>query len=150
MSIENIVPIEKILAEQGIFMGQFKGVSMRPLLKQGRDTVVIEPFAAAGPVQPGDIVLYRSDAGKYVLHRVIRQEGDAEYVFLGDNCVTLEHVRKEQLLGKLTAFYRDGRKYTGEELRFRVYELLWCRPWKARILLLKAKNRIRRVLRHGS
>ena len=150
MSIENIVPIEKILAEQGIYMGQFKGVSMRPLLQQGRDTVVIEPLSAASPVQEGDIVLYKSDAGRYVLHRVIRHTPgkSPEYTFLGDNCVTLEPVRADQLLGRLTAFYRDGRQYTGDELRFRFYELLWCRPWQARVMALKVRNRIRKVLRH--
>ena len=60
--------IEEILIREGKYVGAMVGVSMLPMLKSGRDLVVILP--AKSRLKPFDVALYKRD-GKYWLHRVI-------------------------------------------------------------------------------
>ena len=47
-----------------------RGVSMLPMLRQGRDSVVLSP--APKQLRKYDLPLYRRDDGSYVLHRVVK------------------------------------------------------------------------------
>ena len=57
-----------------------------------------------------DVVLYKRDNGKYILHRIIDVDSNG-YVMCGDNQFIKELVRKKkQILAVMTGFYRD-KKY---------------------------------------
>ena len=72
---------EEILEKDGRLVYRFRGVSMKPMLYQNRDLVVIEKVKDR--LKKGDVVLYRR--GKdYVLHRIVRVSEDG-YVIRGDN-----------------------------------------------------------------
>lgn len=132
--------IESILNAEGFYMTVAKGVSMRPLIRAGRDTVcIVKPDP---PFLPFDIMLYRRE-DRYVLHRLIKAEGGGKYLFLGDNCVTLEHVEEKQIVGKLKLLYRDEKRIETDSFLFRMYTLLWARPWRIRIRLIRLRNRIK-------
>ena len=64
------------------------GVSMLPLLRQGRDLFIVEK---RGPdrMRVGDVVLYRRPPDHYVLHRIVAVR-ENDYVILGDNCINRE------------------------------------------------------------
>ena len=74
---------ERVLAEKGYLVYGINGVSMQPMLRQTRDTVVIR--AAEGRLHRYDVALYRYPSGKYVLHRVIHVYPDGRYLIRGDN-----------------------------------------------------------------
>lgn len=57
-----------------------KGVSMRPFIEGGRDSVVLRKKAA---VEVGDIVLARLGEGHFVLHRII-EKSDERLTLMGD------------------------------------------------------------------
>lgn len=57
-----------------------KGVSMRPFIEGGRDSVVLRKKAA---VEVGDIVLARLGEGHFVLHRII-EKSDEWLTLMGD------------------------------------------------------------------
>ena len=97
--------IEDVLRQERVYASTTHGVSMYPLLRDGRDTVVIRP--PEGRLRKYDVPLYRVGP-KYVLHRIVRVLPDG-YVIRGDNCLTEEHVRDEQVIGVLTALYRGDR-----------------------------------------
>jgi hypothetical protein len=62
------------------------GVSMLPILREGRDTVTIS--APPEKLKKYDIILYQRTNGKYVLHRIV---GVGEtYTCIGDNQFVLE------------------------------------------------------------
>ncbi len=132
--------IESIIKKDGFYMTVAKGVSMRPLIRAGRDTVcIVKPEP---PLLPFEIMLYRME-DRYVLHRLIKAEGGGKYIFLGDNCVTLEHVDEKQIVGRLKLLYRDEKEIHLDSFLLRLYTLLWARPWRIRIRLLRLRNRIK-------
>ena len=61
--------IEEELKLHGKYICKTEGRSMEPMLKQGRDRVVIVP--PVFPLKKYDIPLYKRDSGQYVLHRII-------------------------------------------------------------------------------
>lgn len=114
--------IEDVLRQEGVYAATTHGVSMYPLLRDGRDTVVIRP--PEGRLRKYDVPLYRVGP-KYVLHRIVRVLPDG-YVIRGDNCLTEEHVRDEQVIGVLTALYRGDRPVDLSGPGYRLYCRIWC------------------------
>lgn len=97
------------------------GCSMLPMLRQGRDQVILTPVN--GDLKPGDIALYQRENGMYVLHRVIRVTANG-YRFCGDNQAQLETVTREQLKAVVAGYIRKGKEYRGNGLGDRLYR--WC------------------------
>ena len=100
--------IEKALAKEGEIISTVSGISMRPMLTQHRDMIVVE--AIKRPLVKGDVPLYRLESGKLVLHRILKVR-DNDYIIRGDNTYFLEYVPKEYVLGVLKGFYRVGKYY---------------------------------------
>lgn len=100
--------IEDVLASEGVYAATTWGTSMYPMLRSGRDTVILRP--PQGRLRCYDVPLYRVGE-KYVLHRVIRVLPEG-YLIRGDNCLTTERVQESQVIGVLTGFYRDDRRWT--------------------------------------
>jgi hypothetical protein len=98
---------------------QVKGNSMLPFIVNERDSVVLAPVE--GSLKPTDVVLALVDGGVYVLHRIIRVEGE-EIWLRGDGCLrrSVEHSSRERVAGRAVRFVRNGREidcYSVAELR---------------------------------
>lgn len=126
--------IEQQLDQNGIYVGLTKGVSMRPMLREGKDTIMISPVA--GRLKKYDVPLYRKH-GSYVLHRVV-EVTDKGYVICGDNCVTKEYdVTDEMLVGVLSGF-RRGEKYVSvDSNRYLSYAKVWVFLYPVRRLFMR-------------
>jgi len=135
----------EILERDGFFMQFPAGVSMRPMLKQGRDTIVIEKLKQSP--KENDVVLYQTDAGKYILHRVIKVK-DEGYVIRGDNRIKNEYdVKDRHIIGILTGFYRKDKYincYTNKWYKF--YVIFWRNTFFIRVLFMYPYRCIRRIL----
>ena len=94
--------IENKLNTDGFIVSDIKGVSMLPLLKQGRDRVIITKLSR--PLKKYDIVLYKTKSD-YVLHRII-DINENKLLIRGDNCINTESINTSDVLGILTAYYR--------------------------------------------
>lgn len=123
-----------------------KGTSMRPMLRQGIDSVILSPLPEK--LKKYDLPLYQRDNGQYVLHRIVGV-GDA-YTCIGDNQYEYEYgVRHDQMIGVVTGFYRDQEFHSVTQLSHRLYRSLWhhsrkLRPkvrrvWRAAYNKLKGK-----------
>lgn len=97
--------IEEVLAEKGIYVGPTVGVSMSPMLKNRRDTIVVRPKTER--LKRLDVALYKRGSS-YVLHRVLSPV-DGGYIIRGDNCYSDENVPEESVIGVLTEFFRKGK-----------------------------------------
>jgi hypothetical protein len=98
------------------------GISMLPMLRQGKDSVVLSPVPEK--LKKYDLPLYRRPDGQYVLHRVV-EVGDT-YTCIGDNQFRMEPgVEHGQILALVTAFYRGERKWEVTSPLYRLY----CRFW---------------------
>ena len=134
--------IEEVLALQGQYVGPTVGVSMLPMLKNRRETIVVKPKTER--LQPLDVALYRR--GKdYVLHRVIASK-DGGYLIRGDNTYTDEFVPEESVFGVLTEFFRKGKHIYCTDKKYIAYANKRLKTYKTRRFFVLIKLRIRRVL----
>ena len=113
------------------------GVSMMPLLKQGRDSFTVREVKPDEVCRAWDVVLYKRGTDQYVLHRIIKVHEDT-YDILGDNCIGIERgIDRKDVLGVMTGFTHKAKRCTTCDLRYRLYVFLWCRPYSVRIFLKK-------------
>ncbi|MBQ7346826.1 MAG: S24/S26 family peptidase [Clostridia bacterium] len=115
--------IEFQLAQNGYYVSTTVGVSMRPMLRNRRDRVIIKPVGE-GRLSKWDLPLYRRPDGKYVLHRIIGVE-DGYYIIRGDNTYAKEKVPDEWILGVVTEFYRGERHVMADNKSYRRYAAFW-------------------------
>ena len=115
---------EEILTRDGRLIYSSVGDSMWPLIRQGRDLLVIERLP--GRLKKYDVPLYRRDSGQYVLHRVLKVR-ENDYVICGDNRWHRETgITDRHILGVLTAVIRDGKELSITDWRYQLYVHLWC------------------------
>ena len=139
---EEYSSFERELDESGRLVYTNVGVSMMPLIRENRDVMVIEKTTSAP--KKLQAVLYRRNGvegrGKYVVHRIVRENKDGTYFIVGDNCTEGETVEKADILGVLTALMRGGKQVDFDSLRYKAYLYLWCAPYRARFLILRIKR----------
>ncbi len=114
---------------------------MEPMLKQGRDKVVIVP--PEFPLKKYDVPVYHRD-GHYTMHRIIKVLKNGKYVINGDNRLDYEYdITDNEIVGVLKAFYQ-GDKYI--ECTDKEY-LKYVKRRRATYPIRKVKNFIGRVCR---
>ena len=139
---------EAELERHGTLVYPNVGVSMMPLLRQGRDLMIISR-RPAGRLKKYDAVLYKR-GDRYILHRILKVR-EKDYVICGAHNWKREYgITDDQIIGVLTAFVRDGVETPVTDRRYLRYVHLWCDffPIRAAILWCKAlPYRIKRKLR---
>lgn len=119
-----------------------KGVSMQPLLYEGKTHVILTPVTTK--LKIGELPIYLRPDGKYVIHRLIKID-DTHYYTRGDNCITYEKVPKEWVVGVVSEIYRKGRYIKVTEKKYRLYVTFWRITAAPRILLKKIKLKLSRI-----
>ncbi len=136
---------EEVLARDGKLIYANVGVSMLPLLRQGKDLFTVR---RKGPerCRVGDVVLYkRGDA--YVLHRIIEVRPE-EYVILGDNCAVKEYgIRDADILGVMTDYVRSGKEHNISERGYRLYSWLILHTVGPRRFLKQCRGKTARLVK---
>ena len=115
--------VEKALRENGVYVGKTKGDSMLPVLKEGRDTVVV--VKPDFPLKKYDVPLYRRD-DHLTMHRVIKVTKTG-YIICGDNRITLEKdITDSDIVGVLKGFYQDGKYVDTSDNEYMSYSKRIC------------------------
>ena len=145
LSLKDASPvIEEILLSGGKVKILASGKSMEPVILDGQDTVVLKK--AEKPLQKNDIVLFKRDNGKLVLHRIIAGDGN-KITLRGDSQWTTETVDTSRVMGVLDAIERNGRSLKADSEYFEKYKkFLPSIRWKNRLtnsikIRLGAKNK---------
>ena len=125
---------ERLNAGQKVRFIAFRGISMRPMLRQGKDSVELSPLPQC--LQKYDLPVYRYPSGKYVMHRVIEVRDDC-YVCMGDNTYRYEYVDPHWMVGVVSAFKRGDREISVNHPLYRLY----CRIWVAIFPIRKLHHR---------
>ncbi len=135
--------IEEELLRSGQIVQPNVGDSMMPLLKQGRDLMIIDR-KPEGRCKRLDAVLYRRPDGKYVMHRILKVRKD-DYVICGDNRCNKEYgVPDSWILGVLTGVIRKGKQISVRDWRYLLYVHLWCDFFPIRSLIIRVIRRLQR------
>ena len=111
-----------------------RGRSMRPFLEDGRDKALLQ---IVDDFQVGDAVLAEISKGHFVLHRIIRIEGQ-NVTLRGDGNLSDEHCRLEDIRAKAIGFYRKGHSKLDatDGRKWRIYSWWWTRLYPIRRYLL--------------
>ena len=135
-----IPEMERMLNEGREVLFTPSGVSMRPFIEGGRDSVVLSRPTA--PIRRGDILLARyirpDESETYVLHRVLRVDRNGTVVLQGDgNLQGEEWIRPENVLGIVTRIqWPSGRRKP----------MCRGRLWQA---LMPVRRWLLKIYRHG-
>ncbi|MCI8425930.1 MAG: hypothetical protein HFJ03_00045 [Lachnospira sp.] len=116
--------IKEVIESGGEFRMYPKGISMLPILRQGKDSVVL--VKPTFPLCRGQIIFYQRKNGQYVLHRIVGV-GKDNYVLCGDNQTYREKgVTQDMIIAVVNRIYR-GDKEVSQKIH-KIYEFLW-RPF---------------------
>ena len=146
LRLEAMLPVieEKLKSGGSVTFGPH-GISMLPLIRQGKDSVTIS--ALKEKPQKGDVIFYRRADGQFVLHRVVGQDSRG-YIMCGDNQFFLEHGIKDNcIIGIMTEVIRDGKTIScnnKEYLRY-VRRLPWRRM---RLRTIQTLKKIKKKILH--
>lgn len=120
-----------------------QGGSMLPLLDGKKDEVIL------GKVEkiliPGDVVLYRRETGRYVLHRIHHIKEDGFYM-IGDSQTWIEGpIEKNQIIAVAEEFVRKGKIIKCTDFSYRVWKKVWLKLRKSRPVWIHIWWRIHKI-----
>lgn len=135
--------LKELLAKDGTVAFTTSGVSMWPLFRHRRDTIIVTK--RQNRLKKYDIALFQVN-NKYILHRVVKVL-DHSYIICGDNCLTKEYgIKDEQILGYVTQFYRGNRLISCNNFWYRLYVYIWVNLYPIRALIKKSKIWIKKII----
>lgn len=118
------------------------GDSMMPLLRQGKDLMIIE--RAEGRLKKYDVPLYKRDSGQYVLHRILKVRKN-DYVICGDNRWQREYgINDSNIIGVLTGIMHNGKEISVNDKKYKFYVHIWCDFFFIRAFILRGKHFLKR------
>ena len=134
---------ERLAAGYKVRYLPFQGVSMLPMLRQGKDRVELGPLPER--LKKHDLPVYQIPGGKYLMHRV-HKVTPTHYICLGDNTLEYETILPEQMIGMVTAFERNGKRIEVTNWRYRLYCRIWShtRPFRRLYKAFREKTKKRR------
>ena len=116
--------VERLLDEGDSVTIRVRGNSMRPLLRNGRDRIILKK-ATEEDLCKGAVMLFR-DRGTYCVHRVVRIEGDT-VIFAGDgNYRTEERAARRDIMAVMRAVLRPSDRIVEcASIRWRLQSAVW-------------------------
>lgn len=133
--------IEEEIAEGKAVRFRLKGNSMFPLLRNGKDSVILKK-CLPDELKPMDVVLFRY-RGSYVLHRIIQRTGD-DLLMQGDgSIVSMEQCTVNDVVGKVIGICRPSGKIVSiESWKWILPSRLWRISNYMRKLLLRVAYKV--------
>lgn len=117
-----------------------KGVSMLPLIKEGRDSVILKK--PPEKLKKYDVALYRRENGDFVLHRVVAVNGGS-YTMCGDNQYYREkNVPKDAVLAIMTGLYQNGKYISVTDKEYLSYSKKQVMRQYARYIYYSIKRKL--------
>lgn len=118
------------------------GISMLPLIKAGRDSVVL--VKPQGILKKYDVALYRRKNGQFVLHRVVGVLDDT-YIMCGDNqFLHEEDIPHSAILALMTTVVRNGKRISVNNFLYKIYSVLIVEIQNINYFLRRVWQKIRR------
>lgn len=143
---DELLPLlrERLAAGQSVRYLPFRGVSMLPMLRQGKDMVELSPLP--DKLQKYDLPVYQYPTGKIVMHRIVAVQ-ENRYICLGDNTYAYEYIQPEWMIGVVRAFKRGDRRISVDDPAYRLYSKVWVAIYPIRKVLRRIRNWLAKYLR---
>lgn len=119
-----------VISSGELFPLRVTGSSMRPFLKEGRDTVWLGKVT---DLRRGTIIFFRRADGSFALHRIRKILPDKTLIVNGDAQTWCETVRPENTVAEAVRVSREnGKTFSLKSPSFRFLSALWYPTRRAR------------------
>lgn len=116
--------VAKLLSEGEQVRIRAKGNSMLPMIRDGKDEVVLrKPSNESFYV--GALLLARLSPERYVLHRVTQIDGENIRMRGDGNLSVYESCKRQDIIAEVTEVVRGNKTMKQGDLRWRMYKSLW-------------------------
>lgn len=116
--------ISRLISEGKTVTITAKGYSMNPYIVHLKDQITIGPWKDE-QIKEGAVVLAKDTRGAYLIHRIIKRDGD-RLTLMGDGNIGLtETARTSEVIGLMQSVTKKGRTYSVQSLRWRLYSWFW-------------------------
>ena len=130
--MKETVSIKHILEKEGFIIHRIKGVSMLPMLEEGKDLVKLEAVKEKDKLKKFDLILFEREGDRaLVLHRIIKVK-KKYYITYGDNCVNYEIVPFDNVLALAVGFYKKEKYVSCDNPQYLKYVEKICSRIKNR------------------
>lgn len=128
ITIDKAVMMEEIrqmISEGKTVTITLKGNSMNPFIVHLRDQMTLGPWKDE-EIRKGTVALVKDIYGNYLIHRIIKREGNT-VTLLGDgNVEKTETATLDNVIGIMRSLTRKGRTYTPKSLTWKIYSAIWA------------------------
>lgn len=116
--------ISKLISEGKTVSISAKGYSMNPFIMHMRDQITLGPWTDS-QIKKGAVVLVKDVRGCFLIHRIIKREGN-KITLLGDGNIGItETAHVKNIIGLMHAVIKKGRTYSVKSLSWRLYSWFW-------------------------
>ncbi len=138
--MKELVPlIKELIAEDKEVILTARGNSMRPMVKNIRDAVILSAYKGGAAV--GDVILYERKNGSFVLHRIVEVCEDGSFVLMGDfQCVPEKGIKESQIIAVLSGIIRKNKKISCTSEKYQRYSRFWTKSRFVRRQYLRIIN----------
>lgn len=127
-----------IIKEQGVMMQEIsrlisegktisisaKGYSMNPFIVHMKDQITLGSWTD-DQIKKGAVVLVKDVRGCYIIHRIIKREGNVLTLMGDGNIGIIETAHVEDIIALMHAVIKKGRTYSVNSLSWRLYSWFW-------------------------
>ena len=97
---------------------------MNPFIMHLRDQITLGPWKDE-QITKGAVVLAKDIKGRFIVHRIIRRDGDT-IILMGDGNIGItETAMAQDVIGLMYSVTKKGRTYSVKSLRWRLYSWFW-------------------------
>ena len=117
--------IRQLISEGKAVTITAKGYSMNPFIVHLRDKITLGP-CNDDQIKEGAVALAKDSRGVYVVHRIIKREGDI-ITLRGDGnyLTTIEKAHVSDVIALMYSVTKKRRTYSVKSLRWRLYSWFW-------------------------
>lgn len=143
-SEELFAAVEAMLEENRLAEFTVTGDSMWPLIRHGRDRVIVEKCGAEG-LKKGDIVLMKPCPGRYLLHRITFLGTDFIETTGDGNCFRDGRFPKSAAVARVVTVLRKQKKISCNSPYWKFIFRCWMALFRVRRWLLSGIDRLLRL-----
>lgn len=137
--------IEDTIKSGGIVPLVVTGNSMRPFMKDGKNTVWLRACTEKD-FKRGKILLFRRTDGAIVLHRIRKAEENGTLLMNGDAQYWCETIKKEQALAVVEFIETNGKKKSCNSLFYRFVIEIWQLLKPLRPYIFAIERRLKKLI----
>ena len=116
--------ISRLISEGKTVSISAKGYSMNPFITHLKDQITLGPWTDE-QIREGAVVLVKDIRGLYLVHRIIKRDGDTLTLMGDGNIGIIETAHVNNVIALMIGVIKKGRTYSVKSLRWRLYSWFW-------------------------